>query len=326
MKTQAIGTSGLVSSRIICGVMRIGRAWQAAGKTEADQQAAATDLVLRAVDLGINHFDTADIYGSGRSDELLGAALKARPGLRQKVIVTTKCCIRRLGEPKLGSGEWYDMSGQYVRDSVDAALQRLGTDYIDIFLMHRPDLLVEPAELAAAFDDVFAAGKVRHFGVSNFFPNQVSLLAASLSRPLVANQVPLHPLDVDRFYDGTMEQCQLERITPTAYSPVAGGAFGTGGKVGEAHPRPVEAGQVIEIFDAMAEKYAVTRTQITLAWLLRHPAGICPIIGTTRPERVAESVGADAVEISREDWHRLTNAARCYAGYVPMTGSKHTRK
>lgn len=325
MKTQPIGASDLHSSRIIYGVMRLGRAWQAAGKTEADQQAAATDVVLRAVDLGINHFDSADIYGAGRCDELLGEALKARPGLRDKVIVTTKCSIRRLDDPKLGSGEWYDMSGRYVRESVDAALTRLGTDRIDVFLMHRPDLLVEPDELARAFEDIAGAGKVRHFGVSNFFPNQVSLLLRRLTTPLVLNQVPLHPLDCDRFYDGTIEQCRLENITPTAYSPVARGLLATGGTPAADHPRAAEVAQVIEIFDAMAVKYDITRTQVTLAWLLRHPAGICPIIGTSRPERIEDAVGADAIDLPRDDWHRLTNAARWYAGYVPMTGSKHTR-
>jgi len=325
MKTQRLGRSDLVSSRIIYGVMRIGRAWQAVGRSEADAEAVATDRILEAVDLGINHFDTADIYGGGRYDELLGLALRARPGLRDKVIVTTKCCIRRLDKPVVGSGEWYDMSGRYVRESVDAALKRLNTDVIDVFLMHRPDLLVEPAELARAFEDIRAAGKVRWFGVSNFFPNQVALLQKYLPLPLVVNQVPLNPLDVDRIYDGTMEQCMTDGITPTAYSPVAGGIFGTGSKPWENHPRPDDANKVIDVFDAVAGKYDATRTQITLAWLLRHPAGICPIIGTTRSERIAESVKADMIDLAREDWHRLTNAARWYAGYVPRTGSKHTR-
>ena len=322
MERQQLGASDLESSRIIYGVMGIGRAWQAVDAGEADAMRVGQDRILQAFDAGINHFDTADIYGGGTSDEILGAALRARPGLRDQVIVTTKCCVRRLERPVVGAGEWYDMSGRYVRTSVEAALKRLDMDVIDVFLMHRPDILVELEELAATFEDLHGQGKVRHFGVSNFFPHQVALLQKYLPMKLVANQVPIHPLDPDRFYDGTMEQCIMAKTTPTAFSPIARGIFGTGGLPPGGHPRSEDVGKVIDVFDAMAWRYGVTRTQITLGWLLRHPAGVLPIIGTTRADRIAESVQAVSIELTREDWHRLTSAACWYAGYDKGTGRK----
>ena len=321
MKTQRIGSTDLVSSRVVCGVMRMLKTSGGQDPT-AEDRGAASDRILAAVDAGYNHFDSADIYAGGLGDEILGDAICSRPGLRDRVIVTTKCAIRRLDEPFVGSREWFDMSARYITESCDAALGRLKMEAIDIFLMHRPDVLFETEEVAEAFDTLHKQGKVRHFGVSNFFPNQVALAQSCLSGRLVMNQVPLHPLCIDRIYDGTLEQCRTLSITPQAYSPLAGGLFGTGAAVPEDHPRRDEVRQVVEAFDHVAADCGATRTQITLAWLLRHPAGILPVIGTTQADRMRESAEATEIELSRAHWHRLTNACRWLGGYNFSTGAK----
>lgn len=321
MKTQRIGQTDLVSTVLVYGVMRVLSPTEPA-QTDGDLRKVGCERILSAVDAGYNHFDSADIYCGGLGDEVLGEAIRSRPGLREQVIVTTKCSIRWLEPPVLGSGEWFDMSEAYITESCEKSLKRLKMDTIDIFLIHRPDVLFEADQVAGAFDRLRTQGKVRYFGVSNFFPHQVSLLQSCLSVKLAMNQVPIDPLYVDRMYDGTLEQCRQMSITPQSYSPLARGTLGTNGALPEDQPQREKAEQVVAVFDQVAEECGVTRTQITLAWLLRHPAGILPVIGTTRADRMRESAEAAKIELSRPHWHRLTSACRWLAGFHPFTGAK----
>ena len=200
MKSQEIGReTGLIASRLVYGILRI-------HTTGGD--AEAISRIHTAFDAGFTHFDSADIYGNGggRCSELLGKALKERPGLREQIVITTKCGIRVLDPlSETGSQEWYELSADYIISSAEAELKRIGIEAIDVFLLHKPDILMEPAEIARAFERLHTEGKVRFFGVSNFFPDQVRLLQEGLSVPLVLNQMQIHPLLVERFYDGTIE-------------------------------------------------------------------------------------------------------------------------
>ncbi len=298
--------TGLMASRLVYGILRI-------HTTGGD--AEAISRIHTAFDAGLTHFDSADIYGNSgvRCSELLGKALKERPGLREQIVITTKCGIRVLDpSSETGSQEWYELSADYIISSAEAELKRIGIEAIDVFLLHKPDTLMEPAEVARAFERLHTEGKVRFFGVSNFFPDQVRLLQEGLSVPIVLNQVQIHPLLMERFYDGTLEQCQLLGITPQAWSPMAGGILGTGAAPPNDHPRREAVNTVIRVFDTAANDLGCTRSQLVLAWLMRHPAGILPVVGTTNPERIREAAGADDIQIPRETWHRLTNIACWY--------------
>jgi predicted oxidoreductase len=305
MKSCEIGRgTGLEASRLVYGIMRIvGRSGDA----------EAIECLHVAFDAGYTHFDTANIYGRGRCSELLGKAMKQRPNMRDRIVITTKCGIRRLDpRPETGSSEWYDHSSDHIVSSAETELRRMDIETIDILLLHRPDILVETDEVAQAFEALHKAGKVRFFGVSNYLPDQVRLLQEGIPFPIVMNQVRISPLDVACFYDGTLEQCRLLGITPQAWSPVAGGTLGTGASPPSDDPRREDVQRVIEVFDAEADSLGCTRTQLVLAWLMRHPSGILPVIGTSNLDRIVESAGSDDIELSRESWHRLTNIARWY--------------
>ena len=230
--------------------------------------------------------------------------------MRDRIVVATKCGIRFPGDPNPDSPHRYDFSAEHIFRSCDGSLQRLGVERIDLYQLHRPDLLMYPQEVAGAFERLKGQGKVREFGVSNFSPSFVSALQKACPFPLIVNQVEIHLGRLDCLYDGTLDQCLAESMTPLAWSPLGGGYLAAGGSVEWRNPRRKVLRGLLAVMDEIAARLQVSRTVLALAWLLRHPSRIIPIVGTTDPARIRELAKADDVDLSREDWYRLLVAAR----------------
>jgi len=306
MKTQLIGRSSLVSTRLAYGCMRLVPTWDPA-KVTAEDAANGRRAVIAAFEAGYRTFDNADIYGGTACEKVFGDALREAKEMRRQIIVTTKCGIIFA---KDGAPFRYDFSASHILRSCESSLNRMGVETIDLYHLHRPDFLMNPAEVAEAFEKLRMQGKVREFAVSNFTPSQVELLQAACPMLLVANQVEIHLGRLACFEDGTLDQCLLKRMTPLAWSPLGGGWLGAGGTVPQKHPRPEVAEKLLAVMDKLASAYGVDRTVLALAWLLKHPAGIIPIVGSSKPEKIKAAVKAEEVELSREDWYRLLEAAR----------------
>ncbi len=318
MKTYELAHTNLKVSRIAYGCMAIGRKWGDIDSTTAAKNTA--QIIETALECGINFFDHADIYAAGRSEELFGEVLRRDPSLRDRMIIQSKCGIRPAGTPNETSPGRYDFSRNHIMASTEASLARLGIEQLDILLLHRPDALMEPDEVAWAFDDLRRTGKVRYFGVSNFSTSQMTLLQHSLDHPLVANQLQLSLLhhhlinegvganQTGYAYDGptgTLDHCRLHEVRVQPWSPIARGAF---------FDPPSDAPERVQALARQVAAYAeakdTSKEAIALAWLLRHPAGLQPIIGTTNVPRLTDSCKADAIELSREEWYTLFNVAR----------------
>ena len=293
-------SSSITSSRLIYGCMRI-----VGGNTPADKTKGK--LALRAaLEAGYNHFDHADIYGGGHCESLFGELLtelkQETPTIREQLIITSKAGIRF--EPQR-----YDFSTDYLTTSVENSLKRLNVDYLDMFLLHRPDYLFNAEEVAQTFQQLKASGKVKHFGVSNFSPSQVSLLQSALDEPLLVNQIEINIHNISSLTDGSLDQCQQLGITPIACCPLGGVAYPAWGNTFSTADE-----QRIEIELArQAELYNCSPWQLILAWLLKHPANICPIIGSTTPERIVAAKQALGIEYNHADWYRLLEARNGYA-------------
>lgn len=309
MKTQKIGKSSLVVGRLAYGCMRVPGTWNPADIT-AEKAAYGKAAIKAAYEAGYTLFDHADIYCRGGAEQLFGQVLKEVKGMRERVVIATKCGIRFAGDPTPESPHRFDFSPEHIVWSCEQSLLRLGIERIDIYQLHRPDLLMDPGVVAGAFEKLHKAGKVREFGVSNFSPSFVTALQSGCKFPLVVNQVEVHLGRLACFYDGTLDQCLAQGMTPLAWSPLGGGFLGSGGEVGEKHPRREAMVKLQGVMDAIAKDYGVSRTVVALAWLLKHPSGIIPIVGSCRPEHIKDAVRADTVDMGREDWYRLLVAAR----------------
>jgi predicted oxidoreductase len=299
MKTQKLGASSLVSSRLSYGCMRISGTWDPKEYTKV-HEAAGKKAVYAAVESGYTLFDHADIYGAGTCETLFGEVLKESPGLRKKILIASKCGIR---------DDVWDFSAKHILWSCDQSLKRLKTDYMDLYQLHRPDYLANPEEIAGAFSKLKKQGKVLHFGVSNFVPSLVSAVQKACPMPLIVNQVEIHPLRLACFNDGTLDQCLEQKITPLAWSPLAGGLFGDGGKPDPKDPRKKRIQAILDALDNLAKRRGVSRTVACLAWLLKHPSGIIPIVGSANPARIRDAAKADALELTREEWYEVMVAA-----------------
>ncbi len=286
----------LEASEIALGCMRI------TGLEGTDE---VRELVDTAMEHGINFFDHADIYGNGESEHIFGEAIKGIP--REKMIVQTKCGIR--------PGLCYDFSKEHILESVDKSLKRLNMDYIDVLLLHRPDTLMEPEEVAEAFNILEKEGKVRYFGVSNQNSMQMELLQRYCSQKLIINQLQFSVAHCDIIDSGLnvnvhndagcvrdgsiLEYCRLKEVTIQAWSPFQYGFF-EGVFIGsEKFP------ELNKMLDELAEKYHVTSSAIAIAWILRHPAGIQAILGSTKKQRIAEICKASEIKLTREEWYAL---------------------
>lgn len=317
MRSVRIPRTDLEVSRIACGCMRLGGTWDAAPPSTEDRRVAAA-LVDAACEQGLTLFDHADIYTRGKAEAVFGDLLRDRPGLRQRIVLQSKVGIRFAGEPSAGDPGRYDFSFEHLVRSVDASLRRLRTDWLDLLLLHRPDALVEPEDVARAFTTLAQAGKVRYFGVSNHSASQIALLQKHLDQPLVVNQVELnlwHAGLVEQGLmfntgasaargssEGTIDYCRQHGILVQAYSPVAKGK-----------PWAAEGAAArddIRLIGRLAAERGVCPEAIAVAWLLRHPATLQPVTGTRTPARLQACCEADRVELTREEWYGLLVAAR----------------
>lgn len=300
MKTITLNNTNLSIPEIGMGCMRI---------VELENADAVKSWVDTALEHGINFFDHADIYGKGRCEELFGQVLT--PSLREKIILQSKCSIR--------PGIAFDFSKEHILNSVDGILKRLNTEYLDILLLHRPDTLMKPEEVADAFRILKENGKVRHFGVSNQTPMQMELLSKYCDEPLLINQLQLSiahcpminsGINANMYNDsginrdgGVLEYCRLKDITIQAWSPFQYGMF-EGIFLGNE-----KFAELNKVIDDLAEKYNVTNSAIAVAWILRHPAGIQTIVGTTNKDRIAQISKASEIRLTREEWYALYMAA-----------------
>lgn len=305
MQTLPLGRSELRTSRLAYGCWRIART----GDPMADFT-TAREAISAALEAGYTFFDHADIYCSGRAEEVFGRVLAEMPGVREKIVIASKCGIRLGGDPLPDAPYRYDFSRDYIVRQCDASLRRLGIERIDCYQLHRPDWLMDAHEVADAFERLHRAGKVSWFGVSNFTPAQLSLLQSAWRSPLVVNQVEISLCQLAAFTDGTLDQCQEKQIIPLAWSPLGGGLLADGATDILQHQRSYRVAKLIDALDEIAAAHGTTREIIAFAWLLRHPSGIVPIVGSTRPERIRGVVKATQIELTREQWYRLLTAAR----------------
>lgn len=298
MKKIEFGKSGLQVPSVAVGCMRI--------SDMSEKEVSA--FVDTALENGANFFDHADIYGGGKSETVFGKAIT--PSLRENIFIQTKCGIRK--------GQ-FDFSYEHIINSVNGSLERLGTEYIDVLLLHRPDVLMEPEEVAKAFDELKSSGKVRHFGVSNQNPYQMKLLQSCLDMPICANQLQfsiMHApmiqsgINVNMYNDsavnrdgGVLDFCRLNKITIQPWSPMQYGFFKGCFVDNEEFP------ELNKTLENIGNKYGVSKTTISFAWILRHPAKMQPITGTTNLTRLKDCIKASEIELTHEEWYEIYRSA-----------------
>ncbi len=301
MRTMRLGNSTLEVPVVAVGCMRI----NSLAKSEAEH------FVRMALEEGANFFDHADIYGGGACEEIFAEAIHMNASIREKIILQSKCGIV--------PGNRFDFSKEHILTSVDNSLKRLKTDYLDVLLLHRPDALVEPEEVAEAFERLESAGKVRNFGVSNQNPMQMQFLQKSLKQKIVANQLQLSitnatmisaGINVNMLNDsavnrdgGVLDFCRLHDITIQPWSPFQYGFFEGVFLGNDKFP------ELNKVIDRIAEKYGVANTTMAVAWILRHPAHMQPVIGTMNEERLKDCCKASEITITREEWYEIYRAA-----------------
>lgn len=303
MRKMKLGISCLDVPVLAVGCMRM--------KTLETKEAEV--FIKTAMELGANFFDHADIYGLGLSEEIFSNAIQMNATIREKMFLQSKCGIVK------GENAMFDFSKEHILESVDGSLKRLKTDYLDALLLHRPDALVEPEEVAEAFDILETSGKVRNFGVSNQNPMQIQLLKKHVRQPIIANQLQLSITNATMISNGitvnmanesainrdgsVLDFCRLQDITIQAWSPFQYGFFEGVFLGNEKFP------ELNNVIDELAETYKVSNTTIALAWILRHPAHIMPITGTMNPSRLKDCCKAAEITLTREEWYRVYRAA-----------------
>lgn len=303
MKYNQIKHTDLNVSNIIMGNMRLPQL----SLVEIEQ------LIRTALDEGINFFDHADIYGQGRSEELFAEAIQMKPSIREKMIIQSKCGIK-------GKENYFDFSKGHILDSVDGILKRLQTDYLDLLLLHRPDPLMEPEEVAEAFEVLHSSGKVKYFGVSNHNPAQIELLQKYTPHRLVVNQVQFSiahtpmidagialNMNIDQAINrdsSVLEYCRLQDIQLQAWSPFQSGFF-EGPFLGDLE----KFAELNKVIDDIAAHYHVTNTAIATAWITRHPANIQVVLGTTNPQRLKDAIAGAEITLTRQEWYAIYKAA-----------------
>jgi len=259
-------------------------------------------FIENALEQGITTFDHADIYGDYGNEEIFGQALKERPDLREKMELVTKCgiCLTTENRPN-HHVQHYNTTADHIRKSVERSLRKLQTDVIDLVLIHRPDPLMNAAEMAELFMKLIEEGKIRHVGVSNFSVSQTAMFQSKLDVPLATNQVECSLLHTNPLYNGVFDQAQRSNLSPMIWSPFAGGRLFT-----ETDNR---SNRVRSVLNKLGEKYSATPGQIALAWLMLLPCMPQPVLGTGKPYRVNEAAGALSLTIERQDWYRLLEAS-----------------
>jgi len=314
---QPLLTTYPTSGSLVFGCMGLGGDWNV-----SDISADARRLSYQALDSALEHnftlFDHADIYTRGKAEQVFGDYLALHPGLREKILIQTKCAIRFKDDAAVGR---YDFSAGYIRQQVELSLRQLQCGYIDLLLLHRPDPLMDVHGVAHVLQALQQEGKVRNFGVSNFGVPQLQLLQSALAQPILVNQLEMSLAKIDwleqnvltgmvqgasHFFGyGTVEYCQQHQIQIQAWGSLAQGLF-TGGK----SPATQAQHQTADLVRQLAALYQCSPEAIVLGWLMRHPAGIQPVIGTTNPARIRACAEARRIELSREHWYALYVASR----------------
>ncbi|MEO7988270.1 MAG: aldo/keto reductase [Chryseolinea sp.] len=280
MEHSTLHSSGPKLSRIISGAWR----WNL-------PESEIKKLVEASLSVGITTFDHADIYGDHSNEEIFGNVLKKNPSLRNQMELVTKCGIKFKSAKRPNTWvKHYDTSKEHILWAAENSLKMLNTDHIDLLLIHRPDPLLNPAEVAEAFGLLKQSGKVLHFGVSNFTPTQFEMLQSYMSFPLVTNQLEISLSCFDPLFDGGVDVLMKHKVSPMAWSPLGGGKLVSENKG--------------DLF-SKSTKYQATESQLSLAWLLRHPSQIFPVIGTTKPERIIESAKATDIKMDMQDWFEM---------------------
>ena len=321
MEYLTLPHTDLQVSRLIAGCMGLGGGWDRTTVINAAIEKQGRDFVDTAFELGINFFDHANIYARGRAEEVFGRLFKQTPSLRERMVLQSKVGIRWEDDPA-GTPQRFDFSYEHIVEAVDAILQRLNTTHLDILLLHRPDPLMEGEEVARAFARLKKEGKVRDFGVSNQNRSTMAYLQHFLPDPLIANQLEMNLLHsgfaeatisfnqaapgYPDGWEGVVEYCRLKGVSLQAWSPLARGLL-TGGDLSDVGPAVVKTAALVQ---ELADAYAVSAEAIVLAWLLRHPAGIMPVLGTSRGDRLRACAESVKVKLTRDEWCRLFEAAR----------------
>lgn len=289
--------------------MRIARTWRRADLTP-EKIDTGIAILEAAVDAGYTLFDHADIYGDTTCETIYGHALDRHPDWRDRLVVTTKCGIRFPNQPNPGDPGRYDFSPAHIRESVEASLARLKLDTLDLLQLHRPDYLADYRAVARTLIELREAGQVRYFGVSNFRPQLVENLQRLLPDDhLIVNQIEISLQRPDCLWDGCLDECQANQRTPLAWGPLAAGQLGTGYVPNGRDPDYAKTALRLRVLDEVAAEVGAERGEVALAWLLRHPAGIIPIVGSANPERIRQAVRADEIELSHTQWYRLMEGA-----------------
>lgn len=279
-------------SRIIAGAMT----WGSWGKKYSTQQ--MSDLIKHCLEIGISTFDHADIYGGYGTEEEFGAALAHSQLPRESYQLISKCGIQYVCEARDNRVKHYNYSRDYIIWSVEESLRKLQTDYLDLFLLHRPSPLMEANEISEAVEQLQSEGKIREFGVSNFTPSQIALIETAI--PVSANQIELSLTSDQVMFDGTLDDCIINGRRVMAWSPL-GNFFREDND---------QNNRIRAILEELMPKYNADASQLLLAWILKHPAGVHPVIGTTDPERVKKSAEALRIDMELEDWFLLHTASR----------------
>lgn len=276
--------------------MRLGK-W-GVGMTKSEYHA----FIEGCIELELTDFDHADIYGDYTTEKEFGEVLKSIPSLRSKIQIITKCGIKKKSTNRpFHKIDSYDSSSTHIINSVHNSLRNLHTDYLDVLLIHRPDLLMHAHEVGETFASLKKEGKVLHFGVSNFLPHQFELLNEVF--PLCTNQVEASAIHLQPFLDGTFDQCQKYSITPTIWSPLGGG------KVFDSSSTDKQVVRIRHMASEIMEKHDATLDQVLLAWLMRHPSDPVPVLGTSKLSRVKDSQKALSIKLTREEWYQIFTAS-----------------
>lgn len=261
------------------------------------------ELIEQSLQLGITTFDHADVYGDFSCEKIFGEALKVQPSIRKNIQIVSKCGIQIVSEKRPANQiKYFEINSEYVLSSVNQSLQNLHTDYIDLYLLHRPDFLMDTDSVANTLIELKKSGKVLNFGVSNFFVSQVEKLRSRLNFSLVVNQLNISVLNTNHFFDGTLDQCETLKIIPMAYQTLGGGKL-----LSDTSDNIESIRQVLTEIGNSIGNY--TPEQIATAWLLKHPSGIVPIIGSLDIQRIEKIATSKEIELSQQQWYKILEAS-----------------
>ena len=298
MRTLELGRTGLQVSPVAFGCMSL----------VSERKAQSLAAVQRAFDLGINFFDTADVYGQGDSETILGEALRAGNIPRDKIVIASKCGIVFQGMNPDYTYKAYDLSATYLKRSCEASLQRLGVDYIDLYQPHRIDYLTHPQETARALEDLQTEGKIRHVGISNYTADEIRMLTAYLRVDSLQTQFSL--MFLEPLETGLTAVCLEKQMSVLCWSPLHKAALTGKGHFSHDNWQAQREAGIVAQLRPFAEQYGVSLTQLALAWLMQLPGGVIPLVGTANPDHIAEAAAASQVTLERDDWYEMLVIAR----------------